>query len=571
MNKKFGPQYAVINLSKIGMRYFRLFIKASPASRERLVENFKNHPNVGWIFSAKGWFNLGIGLWAKDNAEINDISASIRNLLTPKDEIMYQSELTTLYGFGNRPVTGKNVEMRIVDSTTQPVELDPLSIDYLKLLTLDSSLSKKEFSEILGIDEKQIADLDEKFADVIVGTQERINYSGLYFKVLIDTTSRKDDSSVRDLINFLWSDKHCIYFEQANGKYDLEFEVILESKSQLKQYLKNFSLHKVAEMTENLYTNLFPLNKTANLKEIRDAIFQQEGDLIDLRNSKLWYLNYKGVEAYINIHENKKYMETMEKSELDLFDEVVSSLLEKNKDNFYSIIDLGSGDGLKGRIFIEKIGEEKVKACYPVDIQPIELSAVLRAHSEGKYAIHPTLLNFEKLSARFPLKTLPNEKQVYVFLGGTYGNFANQIINSYLKPILEIPDSTMVVTMPIRLDQKSDKEIVESYATPSIENVCFGPLLQLGFQKNDFKENVDFAGLVVNVAIEDDCLTTSFVLKKDIELLGRKFKKGTTFKMTTSWKPTIEEFRQALEKDFSVDQMFNNKDMAIAIISRKIL
>jgi len=207
-NTKFGPPYAVINLSKIGMRYFRLFIKATPSSKKILIDNFINHPNVGWIFSAKGWFNLGIGLWAKDNAEIIDISSAIRNILTKKDEIIYQSELTTLYGFGNRPVTGKGKEMRIVDAVTQPNELDHLSIDYLKLLTIDSSLSKKEFSEILGVSESEINRLNQtlKEVGVVVGHQDRMNYSGKYFKVLIDTTSRKNNYRIDELVKSLWVD-----------------------------------------------------------------------------------------------------------------------------------------------------------------------------------------------------------------------------------------------------------------------------------------------------------------------------------------------------------------------------
>lgn len=572
-NSKFGPQYAVINLSKIGMRYFRLFIKAKPSTSKKLIDTFINHPNVGWIFSAKGWFNLGIGLWAKDNAEIIDISSAIREVLTTKDEIVYQSELTTLYSFGNRPVTQKNVEMRVVDATTQSMELDHLSIDYLKLLTLDSSLSKKEFSEILGVNENKIDKLNHNLSSngIVVGHQDRINYSGKYFKVVIDTTNQKTDRSVEELVDYLWKDTHCIYFERANGKYDLEFEVILNHGFELKKYLKNFSIYKIAELTENLYTNLFPLNKIANLKEIRDAIFGQEGNLIDLRKSKLWYLNYEGVKAYINIYENKKYMEKMEKSELDLFEQVVLSIKEKFTSDDFSIIDLGSGDGLKGRIFIEKMGTEKVKAYYPVDIQPIELSSVLRAHKERTYAIHPTLLNFENLNARFPLESLPKEKQIYIFLGGTYGNFPNTQINSYIKPILQNPDSLMVVTMPVRLSTVDDKDIIESYATPSIENVFFGPLLQLGFEKQDFEPNESKPDLVVKIAIEDNCLVTSFILKKEKHLFGRTFKKDTIFKMTSSWKPTVEEFETALKQDFKVEKMFSNKDMAIAIISKQTL
>ncbi|MEI9966554.1 MAG: hypothetical protein WDN67_02810 [Candidatus Moraniibacteriota bacterium] len=95
------------------------------------------------FFYAEGYFNLAVGIWAKDNAEINDVSQQVRNILSPDDEIIFQSELTSLYSFGNRPVSGNGEPMCIVDSTLSPINLAPLEIDYLKLVALDSSLQKK--------------------------------------------------------------------------------------------------------------------------------------------------------------------------------------------------------------------------------------------------------------------------------------------------------------------------------------------------------------------------------------------------------------------------------------------
>ncbi|MEI9966556.1 MAG: L-histidine N(alpha)-methyltransferase [Candidatus Moraniibacteriota bacterium] len=103
----------------------------------------------------------------------------------------------------------------------------------------------------------------------------------------------------------------------------------------------------------------------------------------------------------------------MEKGELDLFDEIAKYLNQQYPEERFSLVDIGSGDGQKARVFAEKVGEKLIKAYYPVDIQPIELAAALYAHSEGKYAKHPTLLDFANLSSRFPLKMQPNEKQFY--------------------------------------------------------------------------------------------------------------------------------------------------------------
>ncbi len=562
------PPYAVINISKLGLRYFRLLIEATPSSKNRLIKNFLGHPNIGWIFLAKGWGNIAIGIWASDNDEINDIGASIRNLLSPKDKIVYQSELTALYGFGtSRPITGKSRVMRIIDAVIKPVELDQISIDYLKILTIDSSLSKNDYASILGTTVSKINELDKKLlsSGIIVGYQERVNYFDRYYKVFIDSANRIKGISIDDFIKRLWNDKKCIYFEKANGKYDIEFEIILKNSLILKQkYLKGFFDYKIIEL-KHLYTNLYPLSKVANLKEIKDAILNQTGRIIDLRNSKLWYLNYEGVGAYLDIYKNKKYMELMEKSELELFDKVTSFLNKENQKCIYYLIDLGSGDGLKGEVLIQKIGESKIKAYFPVDIQPIELSYVLTNHKENNYATHPVLLDFEKLSTRFPLKVLPKEKQIYAFLGGTYGNFPSDKMNSYLKAVYEDNSAILIISMPLRV---SEKEILRSYTGINFEEIAFAPLKHIGFKKSDFEVNKKYPRLIVQFNMEDNHVISSFILKKNVKLLERKFKAGTIFKMTTSWKPTLEEFKLALEKDFKIKKIFNNKKFAIAVCQK---
>lgn len=569
---KFGPPYAVLNISKLGLRYFRICIEASEKSRQRLIDHFTNHPNVGWVFSAEGWCNVAIGIWAQSNSEINEISSAIRKELNSNDKIIYQSELTSLHSFGNRPVNPHTKAMTIVDSVFHAVDLTPTELDYLKIATLDSSISPDTMSELLNIPESNILEIKTKLTDmgVIVGYQDRINYAGIYYKIFVDSLSRKHESAVNELFTKLWNDNRCIYIERANGKYDIEFEIIVERKSELKEFLVNFGEYQTLILTKNLYTNLYPLSKVANLKQIKDTLHSQTGSVIDFRNSKLWYLNHKGAQAYLDIYENKKYFEVMEKSELDLFDDVISYVQSKNPSTLFTLIDIGSGNGLKGRIFMEKMGESNMKAYYPVDVQPIELAAALQVNENGTYAKHPVLLDIENLASRFPLKLLPQEKQIYGFLGGTYGNFQGEIINMHLKKIIT-PDSSSIflVTMPIIAETKSAQEIIDSYTNTQVEDIAFGPLSQLGFTKDVFTVNSNNKDLHLQLAIEEKRLVTSFVLAQNVVLDNRTFEKGTIFKMTSSWKPTLAEFQSTLERDFTIEKVFSNSAMAIALIGAK--
>jgi len=565
----FGPPYAVLNLSKVGLRYFRLFLNVSPGAHDQFAAHLTTHPNVGWVLSASGWFNLGVGLWARDNAEINDVSAQLRELLGSQGEVVYQSELTNLYSFGTKGARTTR-PMPIVDSTHTPVNLSPLELDYLKLVTLDSSMSTQQLAELLAVREELVIATGKRLEStgVIVGSQARVNYGSLYYKIFVDTSSKKSGLDIDAFLKTLWDDPSCIYVERANGKYDLEFELVVDAKSELKPYLDQFGEHQVAHLTHNLYTNLYPLSKTANMREIQDTLRSQQGDVIDFRNSKLWYLNYRGAEAYLSIYDNKEYFEVMEKGEVDLFSTIGQHIVSTLGDLSFNIIDIGSGSGMKARAFIERLGESKVKAYYPVDMQPIELAAALKANETGAYAKHPTLLAFDNLGARFPLKLLPGEAQVYLFFGGTYGNFPSPVINSYLRPVLSAT-SVLLVAMPIIAEHKSEADIIASYANKKLEDTAFGALAQMGFHKSDFERNPDRPDLYVQIAMEEQRLVTSFVLARERTMLERTFAAGTVFKFTTSWKPTLKQFIGALEADFAIEKVFTNESMAIALVKAK--
>lgn len=569
-SRVFGPPYAVVNLSRVGLRYFRFFLNMKEGNTDVLIRQLKDNPNVGWVFAASGWFNVGVGVWASTNAEIVNVSTAIRNLLSEGDVIVYQSELTSLYAFAQRPYEHDDTPLAIVDAVDSMIELAPIDIDYIKIVTMDVSLTVPELADLLGVSESDVQIIHTKLVDagVIVGTQERINHAGTHHKVFVDTLSKKRPDAADDLLRRLWADDRCVYVERAVAKYDLEFELILEDDIDIGTYLTDFSEYECAVLTDNLYTNLYPLSKVANFKEIRAALAKKDGNVVDLRNSKLWYLNYRGAGAYLNIYENKEYFDVMERGELDLFGDISQYIRDRYPNKHISLVDVGSGNGLKARRLIEKIGKENIKAYYPVDIQPIELAAALESHKESAYARHPTLVNFELLGSHFPLKMLPNESQIYVLFGGTYGNFSAPEINSYLRPVL-LSGSTLFVAMPIIAESQSQIEILQTYMNEKLEDVAFGPLVQAGFVKGMFKQNSSNVDRVLHIEFENERLVTSFVLARNASVPAGVFEEGTLFKVTTSWKPTLRQFREALAADFEIVSEFVNDRTAIIAITQK--
>ncbi len=342
---------------------------------------------------------------------------------------------------------------------------------------------------------------------------------------------------------------------------------MLKNKEVLtEKYLKIFKRYKVAILKENLYTNLFPQSKVSNIKEIKDVFLQQKDSMnYNLTNSKFWYLNYLGTKAYLSLYSSEKYKSKMHSPETSLFLKVIQSF--KTKQEKYNIIDLGSGDGTKAKQFIATLGKESVAAYYPVDIQTIEIAQVLEVHKDSDYPIHPTLLDFEKLNSRFPLRNNPNQRDIYMLLGGTYGNFARKQINQHLKPLVE-HNALLLVAMPIR-DFTAKEAMINSYLSKPVENMSFGPLQQLGFQKEDFKPNNTDKDLKVQLEYVENTVRTYYISDKAIYIGDKLIKKGTRFDVVSSWKPTLEEFKKALEADFNIEKVISNQAFAFVLCSKK--
>jgi len=272
----FGPPYAVLNLSKLDYRYFRLLLKINQADLNEFLNKISQHSNVNWVFEIVGWGNVALGFLVSDNTEISEINESIRREISDFGEIIYQSELTYLLGFGSRPLHKVCHQKLIIDSRIAKENITVEEFELLKQLSLNASLSPEEYASILNTTSEEILKLssDLERRGIIVGYQARVKYPHKYFKIFLDTTGRSK-SDIDKLIQSLWNDNGCIYIERANGKYDLGFEIITKRKSDIQKYLKKIKDFKVIEFKQNLYTNLLPVSKYLDINELF-SIFKKE-------------------------------------------------------------------------------------------------------------------------------------------------------------------------------------------------------------------------------------------------------------------------------------------------------
>ena len=81
--------------------------------------------------------------------------------------------------------------MCLVDSTLSTTPLSSLQSDYIKLITLDYTYSDSYLATLLNVSEAQIKELKTELneREVIVGSQEHMQYGGTYYKLFIDSST----------------------------------------------------------------------------------------------------------------------------------------------------------------------------------------------------------------------------------------------------------------------------------------------------------------------------------------------------------------------------------------------
>lgn len=560
-----------LNLSKLGFRYFRIIFESKYFSK-KFIDFIVSHPNTGFVFEGAGWSGkkriLGIGIWATSNSEMSDIATNIRSVIPDSYKVVYQSELTRLEYFCNTEESRKR--MVLLDELENKVQLSAVELDYLKLLSTDASLSNEENASLLKISVEDLESLDAKLRkdSIFYGRFPNSELPSGYTKFFIDTTAISKEM-IDSFLNELRNDSRCVYIARGNGKYNIEIEYIIEDESKFNdKYVKYLKHSKCTQFDRNIYTNLFPQSKSLNTKMVQERFVElakYSDKHFDLTDSELWYINHEGTQSYLDIYSNEKYNKSMKTGELSLFDELVQIIPQSNH---FNLIDLGSGDGVKGRILAECIGEERIKAYFPVDIQELELSQAVYAHEGAKYTIHPTLVEFKNLKTRFPIAGDSDSVNIYVLLGGTYGNFERNEINRYINDILITDKDYLIVTMPIT-DFSTREDIENAYYSKEMQNISFGVLRQIGFVEDDFVRNDKFPNLRLHLKWVDDNLVHQYVLAESKIVKDVHLEKGVIFDVTTSWKPNLSLFKESLTEDFDIVNIFSNKSNAVAICKRK--
>ncbi len=230
--------YIVIDNIKIGLDYYRIFLKLQNLQKSEEIVNYCNrNSNIAFLGILDGAWNLGIGIWAKNILEVNDF---LKNFIYKFGNYILDKELsigTELRWFQQAYLLNKKDTKEIITGgKINPIKIDKIDKNLLVLLTKNARESFLNLSKKLNLSERAIAyrikQLEKK--KIILGYRTKIDYKKLgYFnyKVFFYFKNLKKENE-ENFVFYLNKLPSCVYITKVIGKADLECEILAKTREE---------------------------------------------------------------------------------------------------------------------------------------------------------------------------------------------------------------------------------------------------------------------------------------------------------------------------------------------------
>lgn len=201
----------------------------------------------------------------------------------------------------------------------------------------------------------------------------------------------------------------------------------------------------------------------------------RQGERLDCVSSDAWYSTPDLIDAYTNIlrstEENPYSISNSEKKLLLASFEEIYARLSFKEDDAVCVIDLGSGNGKKTKLFVKQLLSKGHKTTVvPIDISDKNIQSTLDALSEldVSYLDNPDGIYISDFY-NFPItlseikRQAPANKFIILFLGSTLGNFSAEDSDAFLYRLANDDTSVITGTSVLNMSPSMKDNLVSQY------------------------------------------------------------------------------------------------------------
>jgi len=257
--------FAVIDAMNLGYAFYRIMLRfqnVDSKKEQEIIDYIKKLPNVAWLASLEGNWDLVLVIWSKDISEFKETYDKLVYKYSSYILHKYETTATKIYHFKKNFLYGtKDSDEIIVGEKSKKIKIDYIDYIILNLLSKDARMPIIDISKKVKLTpnavQQRIKNLIKK--KVILGFRAKINLSKFdyqHYKVFLYLQNMTEKTK-GELIHYLKSNRNVAYITEAIGDADLEFEIFMKNSTEIHNLLKEmrnqFSIIKNYEVILTYY------------------------------------------------------------------------------------------------------------------------------------------------------------------------------------------------------------------------------------------------------------------------------------------------------------------------------
>lgn len=240
--------YSVIDISKLGFTVHKNFLRLQnldSGKEKEIIEFLKNHPNVVWIASCDGRFDLAFGTWAKN---MQFLDQTLTELNKEFGEYIAERQIATIirgdYFIRDYLINKKQASsyrQSFFGAVPSPVKMDENDWKILLMLGKNSRNTAVDIAKEIKLSADAVGERIRKLQKSGVIRHYNIvpnesKYPFLHYKVLIGfrNISEQREKTLRE---YCRRNPNIIYIVKSLGPWEFEIDLEVESAEQFREIM----------------------------------------------------------------------------------------------------------------------------------------------------------------------------------------------------------------------------------------------------------------------------------------------------------------------------------------------
>ena len=248
--------YTFINNSKLGIYYYKIYIKfknITPLKEEELFKYIKSQNNVIYLGEVEGYFDCIITFNIK---LMKDIINFMEPFMDKFGEFIQEKKIHTILSIHrfNQKFLHKGEKRKDLcyNVNLEDYKLDETDNKILNIISENARMSLIEIAKLIKVDHKVIKYRLNKLEKnkIILGYVTSPNFEKLNLQFIQINISLKRLSPINSIIHYFDSTNTCLFAVKLLGEYDLSIELHIKNIKELKKILNVFRNKYVNEYND---------------------------------------------------------------------------------------------------------------------------------------------------------------------------------------------------------------------------------------------------------------------------------------------------------------------------------